>query len=122
MLSWAGPVVVRAQMNLPLAATQSVLVYLKTNDGEILDIADDPPGVWQRAKPSVPEESLKVLGSIAPYADTVLDFRSCTELTGEIRELRKNAVGADAEFFDKLELLAKRVISNHDLLLLFVGD
>ena len=110
-------------MNLPLAATQSVTVYLKAEDnGEVLEIAVDPPGVWQRAKPSVPEDSLKVLASVAPYANTVLDFRSCSELVREIGELRRNAVGADAEFLDKVADLAKRVMANHDLFLMFVGD
>ena len=110
-------------MNLPLAATQSVTVYLKSEDnGEVLEIAGDPPGVWQRAKPAVPEESLKVLASVAPYANTVLDFRSCAELAREIGELRPNASGADAEFFDKVAGLAKRVTVSHDLFLVFVGD
>jgi len=110
-------------MNLPLAATQSVTVYLKAEDnGEVLDIAGDPPGVWQRAKPAAPEESLAVLASVAPYANTVLDFRSCSELVREIGELRRNASGADAEFFDKVVGLAERVIANHDLFLMFVGD
>jgi len=110
-------------MNLPLAATQSVTVYLKSEDnGQVLEIAVDPPGVWKRAAPTVPEESLTVLASVAPYADTVLDFRSCAELATEISELRRNAVGADAEFFEKVAELAKRVVANHDLFLLFVGD
>jgi hypothetical protein len=110
-------------MNLPLAATQSVTVYLKSEDhGEVLDTAIDPPGVWKRARPSIPEDSLTVLASVAPYADTVLDFRSCSELAKEISELRRNAVGVDAEFFEKVAALAKRVVANHDLFLLFVGD
>jgi hypothetical protein len=110
-------------MNLPLAATQSVSVYLKSEDnGEVLDVADDPPGAWQRAKPTVPEDSLAVLAAVAPYADTVFDFRSCAELVIEIGALRPNASGSDAEFFDKVAALAKRVIANHDLFLLFVGD
>jgi hypothetical protein len=73
-------------MNLPPAATQSVTVYLKAEDnGEVLDIAVDPPGVWQRAEPSVPEESLSVLATVDPYANTVFDFRSCcSELEREI--------------------------------------
>jgi hypothetical protein len=110
-------------MNLPLAETQSVTVYLKAEDnGEVLDIAVDPPGVWQRAEPSVPEESLSVLATVDPYANTVFDFRSCSELEIEIGHLRRNAAGADADFFDKVAGLAKRVIANHDLFLLFVGD
>jgi hypothetical protein len=108
---------------LPLAQTQSVTVYLKAEDnGEVLETAIDPPGVWQRARPSVPEESLTVLATVDPYDNTVFDFRSCSELAGEISELRRNAVGADAEFFDKVTELAKRVTMNHELFLVFVGD
>jgi hypothetical protein len=108
---------------LPLAQTQSVTVYLKAEDtGEVLEIAVDPPGVWQRAQPSVPEASLAVLATVDPYDNTVFDFRSCSELAGEIAELRRTAVGSDAEFFDKVAELAKRVTVNHDLFLVFVGD
>jgi hypothetical protein len=110
-------------MNLPLAATQGITVYLKSEDnGEVLEIAIDPPGVWKRARPSVPEESLTVLASVAPYANTVLDSRSYAELAKEITELRRNAVGAHAEFFENFAELAMRVVTNHDLSLLFVGD
>lgn len=122
-----GSVIVRCAstsgMNLPLAATQSVSVQLKSErNGEVLEIAVDPPGVWKRASASVSEESLTVLASVAPYDDTVLDFRSCSDLVREISELRPTALGADAEFFEKVVELAKRVMASHDLFLLFVGD
>jgi len=62
-------------------------MYLKSQEnGEVVDTAVDAPRAWKRATPSGPEDSLTVLASGAPYADTVLDFRSCSKLAKEISE------------------------------------
>lgn len=97
-------------------------VAVETEDGSILEHAEDPTNILHRLLPGPDDEKYAMLGHIDWYGDTTFNYLQVTSFLREWRTLANKAQGEERVLVERIEQMAERLLEMRHLYLTFCGD
>lgn len=97
-------------------------VVIETEDGKMLEHAEDPTNILHRLLPGPNDEEYAYLGKIDWYGDTTFNYLQAASFLREWRTLASKAEGQERVLVDRIEQMAERLLEKRHLYLKFYGD